>query len=345
MPELRRDPIIGYWTIISTERSKRPMEFSRTQIQQERPCPFCEGREDQTPPELFAIRGSGTGADRPGWKVRVTPSKQPLLAETAELDRFGDGLYDLMEGAGRHEIIIESPRHLIDFAEMEAEEIAGAVTAYLERFRAVGADERFRYALLFKNHGLISGPSNDVIRHVRSQLIAMPIVPKRILEELRSTSRHFERHERCVFCDILRQELTEGVRIVAQNGSFVALCPFASRAPFEIWVLPIHHQSDFSTLNAVQAGDFARILHECHARLAALLNDPPYNSILHTAPFRRSDTQRAFAEAEHAYHWYWQISPRLTQNAGFEWGTGIHINPTPPEDAALLLREASLALQ
>jgi UDPglucose--hexose-1-phosphate uridylyltransferase len=170
----------------------------------------------------------------------------------------------------------------------------------------------------------------------------MPVIPKRVKEELLSAKSYFERRGRCVFCDVLRQESSEGSRIVSQNKSFLAFCPFASRSPFETWILPKLHSADFGRLRDDQAPDFAALLKECLTRIRVLLNDPPYNFILHTAPYRHKKKREYWKTIEEDYHWYWQISPRLTHDAGFEWGTGIHINPTPPEDAAQLLRDIEL---
>ncbi len=343
MPELRRDPVVGYWTIISTERSRRPVEYHSSPVTEERSCPFCEGRESETPNEIYAVREPGTPPNGPGWRARAILSKMPILAEPDGSDRFGRGIYDLMEGVGKHEIIVESPRHRHSLDELEVSEIEAVIQVYAERLNELGKDPRFIYALLFKNHGLISGSARDVIRHTRSQLIAMPITPKRLKEELESARSYFERRERCVFCDILRQESQEAARVVSENKRFFAFCPFASRSPFEVWILPKMHCPDFGRLEAAAFADLALILKQCLFKIRALLQDPPYNMVLHTAPYRHSKKQGYWKTLEDDFHWYWQITPRLTRDAGFEWGTGIYINPTPPEDAALLLRETAYA--
>ncbi len=339
MPELRRDPVIGYWTIISTERSRRPMEFRSKRVTGEAACPFCEGNEREAPGEVWALRRTGTAPDSPGWDVRAIMSKQPILSLEREPERFGEGMYDLMEGTGRHEIIIENPKHCRDLDVMTIPEITHVIHAYVDRMNHIGHDDRFKYALLFKNHGLISGAAHAVVRHSRSQIIGMPITPKRVKEELLSAKNYFERRDRCVFCDILRQETSDGSRVVAQNEGFIAFCPFASRSPFEMWILPKHHCPDFGRLDPADFAAFGAILKQCLTKLRDLLSDPPYNFILHTAPYRHKKREVYWKTIEEDYHWYLHISPRLTHSAGFEWGTGIHINPTPPEDAAALLRE------
>lgn len=339
MPELRRDPVVGYWTIISTERGRRPLEF-RPKAQAENPhCPFDEGKESETPSEVYAIRREGSSPGHPGWQTRAILSKSPMLASQSAAQRYGEGLYDMMDAVGRHEIIVESPRHVASLDLLSREEIEKVIAVYVHRLNEFEKDPQFKYSLLFKNHGQLTGNPVDIIRHSRSQVIAMPIIPKRVKEELLATKNYFDRRERCVFCDIIRQETADGSRIVSQNESFFAFCPFASRAPFEIWILPKKHCADFGKLEPAHYGDFAALLKECLAKLRVLLEDPPYNFILHTAPYRHGKKSLYWKTLDEDYHWYLLISPRLTRPAGFEWGTGIYINPTPPEDAAQLLRE------
>lgn len=341
MPELRRDPVVGYWTIISTERSRRPVEYKPAGVPEEPECPFCEGREPKTTPEIYAVRKSGTPADGPGWEVRVVPSKTPMLGSEPDIARFGEGIYDLMNGVGRHEILIENPMHCHDLDEMTLPHLENVIAVYRERLNQMASDTRLKYALLFKNHGQMIR-SRQMIRHSRSQLIGMPIIPKRVKEELVAVKNYFDRRERCVFCDILRQESSEGLRMVYQNESFFAFCPFASRTPFEIWILPKKHSADFGRIDPSDFRPFAQALKSCLAKIRVLLGDPPFNFILHTAPYRHKKKEAYWKTIEEDYHWYLLISPRLTHLAGFEWGTGIHINPTAPEDAALLLRETEI---
>ena len=343
MPELRRDPVIGYWTIISTERSRRPVEIRPTVVPEERACSFCEGHESDTTREVYAIRKPGTAANGPGWDMRVILSKMPILSEEGSFDRFGQGLYDIMQGVGRHEILIETPKHRHDLDALEPAEIERVIQVYVRRMNELEKLEHAKYGLLFKNHGLVSGSAKDILRHSRSQLIGLPILPKRVKEELIGAQGYFERRDRCVYCDILKQEASEGLRIVAQNDSFMAFCPFASLAPFETWIFPKKHRADFGRIDTAEIPDLALILKQCLLRLRVLLNDPPFNMVLHTAPFRRQGKNHSWKTLEEDTHWYFHIEPRLTHSAGFEWGTGIHINPTPPEDAALLLRETSIA--
>lgn len=345
MPELRRDPVVGYWTIISTERARRPVDIRPKDADENRFCPFCEGKENHTTPEIFAVRNPGSAANGPGWQVRVIESKIPILSPSKEFERFGQGIYDLMQGVGKHEIVVESPHHHHSLDELPQLHLEKVIQTYVSRMNELQKDERLEFALLFKNHGLISGSAGDIIRHTRSQFIATPVTPKRVKEELTCARNYFERKERCVFCDILKQESDEKVRYVAENANFFAFCPFASRSPFEMWILPKKHRADFGKTDPATFSDFASVIQECLLRLRMLLNDPPYNLIMHTAPFRHRKKEGYWKTIEEDYHWYLQIAPRLSHEAGFEWGSGIYINPTPPEDAALLLREASIEVR
>lgn len=343
MPELRKDPIIGRWVIISVERAKRPNDFKVSQAEDEEAdtCPFCEGHEDQTPPEIIAVRKPGLAKDKPGWEVRVVPSISPKFTIHGGLDRRGVGMYDVMNPIGAHEIILESPKHFTDISQLPEEKIELVINTSVERIRDLEKDPRFKYCLLFKNHGLKAGGSKAT-KHVRSQIIATPVTPTRVKEELRGSLFYYKFKERCIFCDLIRQELETGVRIVMDTKNMVAIAPFASRFPFEIWILPKNHCSDFINIQKEEAKDLAIVLKTILAKLSKILNDPPYNYMLHTAPFRRTDRAGYWHTIMDDYHWHIEFTPRITQVAGFEWGSGFYINPTPPEDAAKYLRETEV---
>jgi UDPglucose--hexose-1-phosphate uridylyltransferase len=330
MPELRKDPIHGRWVIISTERSRRPSDFAP----EERRivggfCPLCEGNEDRTPPEIIAFRDNGTPPDSPGWTLRVVPNKFPALRIEGELSREGDGIYDKMNGIGAHEVVIESPQHEQTLATLPLKDVKNVLLAYRERIIDLRRDQRLRYVLVFKNHGVSAGAS---LEHSHSQIIALPIVPRRVVEEIQGAKTYFSYKDRCVFCDIIRQELQQKQRIITENKSFLSIAPFASRFPFETWILPKTHHSSFEAMELSQYEPAAQILSDTLQRLSHVLTDPPYNYVIHTSSFSGVD-------GEH-YHWHFEIMPKLTKVAGFEWGTGFYINPTPPEEAACYMREA-----
>ena len=205
------------------------------------------------------------------------------------------------------------------------------LTAYRDRIVSLSEDPRFKYVLIFKNQGRSAGAS---LEHSHSQLIGLPIVPELVQEELSGGKFYYNYKERCVFCDMIRQELQQQVRVVLQNQEFLAICPFAPRSPFEIWILPKHHYSSYVDLGEGSFPRLAELFSETLKRLEAALGKVPYNFILHTSPIRESQLSY--------YHWHFEIVPKLTLIAGFEWGSGFYINPTPPEDAAKYLRELTL---
>ena len=340
MPQLRKDPIIGRWVIIATERAKRPGDFGITPQKDEsaKECPFCEGREHNTPKEIYAIRKHNTQPNTSGWDVRVVPSVSPILKiEGNVMNRHGVGVYDVVDGIGAHEIIIESPQHIANISELGVEHINKIINTYIARIKDLGNDKRLKYVLVFKNFGLEAGGGD--INHTRSQIIATPINPKRVKEELVGARRYFEFKERCIFCDMIKQELKDGIRVVAEIDGFVVLSPFASRFPFEVWILPKRHSCDFYHIQEDEIKKLANVLKTVLSKLSKALNDPPYNYVIHTAPFRNITKTGYWRSIDQDYHWHIEITPRLTHVAGFEWGTGFYINPTPPEDAAKFLRE------
>jgi UDPglucose--hexose-1-phosphate uridylyltransferase len=332
MSELRKDPVIGRWVIISTERGRRPSDFEITsETSKGGFCPFCTGHEYTTPHEIYAVRKPGSPPDSPDWSLRVVPNKFPALQIEGKLHRRPDGIYDKMNGIGAHEVIIETPLHDLALADMDIQKVQSIFIAYKERILDLQKDQRFGYAMIFKNHGRAAGAT---LLHTHSQLIAMPIIPKRVSEELRGAKSYFNNKERCVFCDILEQELEDPVRVIDQNDEFVAIAPYAPRFPFETWILPKRHQAFFERTSDNHFIELAKVLSSFLKRMNVVLESPPYNYLIHNSPF-------AYKEVE-TYHWHLEIMPKSTRVAGFEWGTGFYINPTPPEEAAKFLREVEI---
>jgi UDPglucose--hexose-1-phosphate uridylyltransferase len=330
MPELRKDAITGRWVIISTDRRKRPNDFRlepATVIGGEH-CPFCPGREAMTPPEVLAFR-NGSAPNTPGWDLRVVPNKFPALQVEGNLDREGEGLFDRMNGIGAHEVIIETSDHRKMLSTMTEPEIERVLWAYRERVLDLKRDIRFRYILVFKNHG---APAGATLEHSHSQLIALPIVPDYVKDEIEGARRHHASKERCVFCDIIRQETSAGRRVIHENADVVALAPYAPRFPFETWLLPKSHGARFEEAPRQHYESLARMLKWVLVRMDKALESPPYNMIVHSLPFSEQATE--------FYHWHIELIPKLTRTAGFEWGTGFYINPTSPEEAAQVLRAA-----
>ena len=294
-------------------------------------CPFCSSNETSTPPEVYAIRENGSGPNSPGWSLRVVPNKFPALKVEGDLNREGVGIFDKMNGIGAHEVIIETPDHMLDLVDLGNSDFDNVIRAYRDRILELRNDSRFKYILVFKNHGEAAGAS---LEHSHSQLIATPILPKRVMEELSGAKQYFDYKERCIYCDIIRQEINEDIRIVAKNDSFIAIEPFASRFPFETWVLPSFHESAFEKIRGDTISQLVSVLRETLKRLSRALNNPPYNLMIHTSPLDNS--------YQNEYHWHIEIIPKLVRVAGFEWGTGFYINPTTPEDAAKFLNEVEI---
>lgn len=334
MPELRRDPIIGRWVIIAKERGKRPSDFViEKEISKGGFCPLCSGNEHFTPPEVLAYGRPQYAPNTPGWSLRVVPNKFPALVIEGELDKRGEGIYDKMNGIGAHEVIIETPNHNETITDMSHDQLIQVFWAYRDRMADLSKDPRFRYIIVFKNFGRAAGAS---LEHSHSQLIALPIVPHRIQEEITGCLKYFDYKDRCVFCDIIRQERSQNIRIVCENEEFITISPFAPRSPFEMWILPKKHQSSYLATDDSLFHPLTDLFLETMKRLNKAIPRVPYNYVLHTAPL-----QNQFLEH---YHWHIEIMPKLTMVAGFEWGSGFYINPTPPEEAARFLREIEIGL-
>ncbi len=339
MSELRKDPIVGRWVIISTQRGGRPTDFIQGKRVKpprlERFCPFCEGNEDKTPQEIYALRRPDTRPNSPGWQVRVVANKFPALRTEGDLGRREVGMFDMMNGIGAHEVIIESPEHVKTLTDFDLPHLKKVLSVYKERSLDLKKNQRLKYILLFKNYGQDAGAS---LEHSHSQLIATSVTPKRIKEELQGANWYFNYQQRCIFCDIINQEMDSGVRVIEVSGDFVAIAPFAARFPFEVWILPRRHCLDFDRSSNEELMGLGRVLRSILRRLSQVLNNPSYNFVFHVAPIRLPETGH-WQTIDKDYHWHIEIMPRIVEAGGFEWGTGFYINPTPPEEAATSLRE------
>lgn len=330
MSELRRDPIVGRWVIIKTggeafapgqyeEQDNTPHQVTTS--------PFAYGREQFTPPEVDVIRPGNTRPNSPGWQVRVVSNKFPALKIEGTLDRRGVGMYDMSNGVGAHEVIIETPDPVKQMADFTPEEIQGVIRMYQSRCINLAKDRRFKYIMVFKNFGVSAGTSLD---HAHSQVIALPMVPKIVQEKLEGSRAYFAYRGRSVYQDILQQEYADAKRIVAQNEHFILFCPVVPRYSFECWILPKKSDSRFVELSGDEQYHLARILKEGLWRLKKCLGNPAYNFYLHISPVNY--------EYEESFLWHIEIVPQLTRVAGFEWATGMYVVYTPPEEAAGHLR-------
>ncbi len=304
------------------------------------PCPFCAGHEALTPPEIVAWGRPSKAPDQSGWKVRVVPNARPMLRIEDPLERHAERMYDWASGTGAHEIVIESPEHRASLAELSREQVALALTAWAERVRDLKQDPRIRAIFVFKNQGLLAGAG--VPDHVHSQVIGLPVTPKALKEILDGARAHYRLKERCVFCDVIRDQLEHGERLIHATERFVALAPWASRHPYECWILPREHGADFETTTPEDLADLAGLLIRLLGRLEEVLPEPAYNLFLYSGPNR--DRRRGYWNTLAAdFHWHIQVLPRLVQVAGFEVGSGFYANPVLPEEAAKMLGTAPQA--
>ena len=336
MPELRQDKATREWIIIATERARRPHDFrvkrSRVDLTlSEGSCPLCPGNEAMTPPEVMAYR-HGSQANGPGWWVRVTPNKYPALIPEGSIERKAEEeFFRKMDGVGRHEIVVESPRHDLCIPLMDDWQVEEVLWAYRERFLVLQGEPRISLIILFKNHGLGAGTS---LQHPHSQIIATSVIPLNVRNKLYEADRYHDEHGRCVYCDMLNEELRDGKRIIVENDAFVVYHPFASRSPFETWIVPKTHEACFALISPNDCKQLACTLKTTWGKLHLALNDPDLNFVVHT--------RRSAHEVSESYHWHLQIIPRLTNQAGFELGSGMYINTALPEETAAFLSSVQI---
>jgi UDPglucose--hexose-1-phosphate uridylyltransferase len=338
--ELRKDPISGRWIIIAPERRQRPDEYACPRPENEASsatgCPFCPGNEAETPPEVFSRRDPETKADQPGWRVRVVPNKFPALKRGSTAATRTTGLFTAMDGVGAHEVIIDSPAHDKELADLEPSRIHDVFRTYRDRIIHIGSETSCRYVQLFKNKGWEAGAT---LRHPHTQVVGLPVIPKRVSEDIAAAERHFHETGSCLACRWAREEREARERFLEANDHFLAFHPFASRFPFEIRIQPLRHAALFYETQDDELAALATVVKSLLTSLKIVLNDPPYNFVLHQAPNPEAAAQGRTAESVRAFHWFFEIIPVLTRVAGFEWGTDSFINPMPPEEAARLMRE------
>jgi UDPglucose--hexose-1-phosphate uridylyltransferase len=324
--------------IYAEERSRRPTDYAPPASSNERrleDCPFCEGNESETPPELFALRDKGSRPDGPGWSLRVFPNKFSALRPEGELNPTRRGLYRQMNGIGRHELILESPAHSAHLGEYSLGKLATILRVYRDRIASIYEDSRIRYVQIFRNWGAQAGAS---LEHPHTQLIALPNVPRLIEDELTRSREYFEKTGRCLLCDVLDQEKREGERVLFENEDFLTFAPFFGWAPFETWILPKRHDHDFSRLSEYDLKALAEAVRPGSWAIEQALGRPPFNLNLHTAP-KTADDRETPAPVDRFYHWRIELAPRITVLAGLEWATGDHINTKLPERAAATMRD------
>ncbi len=338
MPEYRQDPLSLRWVIVGSDRAARPQEFvERTDRRSDFGCPFCAGNEEQTPVAVQMYPATNGRAKSVPWQVRVVPNKYPALttdadnefagAETSRPNQNGS-LHRQRSGFGQHEVIIESPEHIISLTELSPTNQTLVWQAYQDRLRALRQDGRFTYVQIFKNVGAAAGAS---LEHTHSQVVALPWTPDDVQKEVDRFAQHRIKTGKSLLTQIIDEELASGERIIAQSPRFVAFCPWASRFPYQVCIAPRQQSPSIEHLEAGELGELATIVGKMIGRIERTLVAPAYNLILHTEPFD--------IDSHDHYHWHIEIFPRLTKAAGFEWSTGCWLNPHLPEAAAAALRD------
>lgn len=339
--ELRRDPVSGRWVIVENRKIDIDALISRSQLQHAAnsadACEYCEHHEYETPSEIYAIRRMGGLANEANWSVRVVPEVYPLLQIHGELNNRGLGLYDLMDGIGAREIIVETPRHGEFFQHFSVQQFEDVFAVYKSRILDLKLDTRFRYVLLHKLHGDFDDSKSN---HSFSHLLASPITPFRVKAELMNAEMHFANKERCLFCDIIHQEQSMEARVVLENQAFIVLSPSASQRPFQVVILPKRHEAFFEWNNELH--DLASLFHDLWKRFSTVLGDFRYALSLHSGPNIAAGKRKNYWKTlERDFHWHIELTPNLTDTKNFDRDSGFEINPVPPELATSLLRKTN----
>jgi UDPglucose--hexose-1-phosphate uridylyltransferase len=331
MSEIRQDPTTKEWVIIAPERAKRPQHMPRTIPADELPnwdksCPFCPGNETQTPDEVMRIPAASKDAK---WDVRVVPNQFAALNMEGSPLRTEEGhLFRKMDGIGIHEVIIESPSHNIPMALMPYEQVEKILIAYQQRYNILKRNRQLKYITIFKNHGWASGTS---LIHPHSQMAATPIAATYYRRKFDVAVDYYDDTGKCLYCDLINEELKKGDRIVVDAPDFIVLHPYASRVAYESWIIPKNHCATFGLFPSTKLGALSRVLKNILFYLYRGIDNPAFNFMF--------DTSTTEDEEDPYYHWHIRIVPRLTTIAGFEMGSGMYINTSVPEDTAQILRE------
>lgn len=338
MIELRKDIVSGRWVITGTKNADEFLSSLKPEEKDVRKCPFCTGNEHLTRAEIYVLREHQTPPNTPGWSIRVIPAITGFLRIEGDLNRRGAGMYDATDNIGAHEIIVESAEHIKNISDLPTEQIRRILRLYQERIIDLEKDKRLKYCLIFKNQ---RPKSAYRVGHTHSQLVGLAATPKAIKDELINSRQYFGYKERCLFCDILRQEKLDKKRIVEENDDYLAFVPYAPRFAFETWIISKTHNPDFSKERESSLPNLAQILKNSLQRIVKLLNDPALTYAFHTIPYLRT-RPGYWNTVEKDYHWHLEICPQVTEVSGFEWGSGFQVQPLIPESCAQLLREVTI---
>lgn len=333
MSELRRDLVKNNWVSVAEHRALKPNDFPIAKKALDLSvtggfCPFCEGHEQFTPPEIIAHR-KDSEPNTQGWQVRAIPNKFSAFELEGELEETRLGVFSRYNGLGKHEVIIETPEHNIDFHQLSVERMEIIIKIFRDRYNDLASDQRIKYIQIYKNRGIFAGAS---LEHSHSQIVALPFVPA----ENQGVIDYFNKNHRCLLCDIIAQERNDE-RLVAESEDFLLLCPYAPRFPYETWIVSKNHSEHFGGITDSEVYDLARILKKFSNIMIENLSDPSYNLVINTAPVN--------VDYQPGYHWYIELTPRLLVNAAVEIASGVYINPVAPELAAAMLREKMSAAE
>lgn len=350
--EIRINPIVPTESVlIATTRGMRPKKDEEKVVRDPRDfvetCPFCHGNEDKTPSTIKAY------PDEKGWEIRIVPNLYPVLGDDQQQSNLALGLQQVIDGYGRHEVVIDHPNHGMVLHEMGREHLTNLFSVYQQRMEELyKSDSRLKYVLIFKNFGAAAGAS---IPHTHSQIIATPVVPENVQNEVYHSRQYHQKFNHCVFCSLIdealtyeatiydrdsgavRRKINVGQYVIERGEHFIAIKPFASRFEWEIHILPLRHQSDFLQTSREQLSDFSRVLKRTMARLDQVIGGVQYNYFLHSKPHGDD-----YLDCDSSYHWHLEICPRTSIPSGFELGSGLFVSTVSPEEAAERLRAVNL---
>ncbi|MBI5211770.1 MAG: DUF4931 domain-containing protein [Nitrospirae bacterium] len=330
MPELRLNLITREWVIIAKEKKKNAADFINAKERKKHPevvqtCPFCPGNESKTPDEIYRIK------DEKGWIIRVVPNKFSVLSKDGDRSRINTELKKTVNGVGIHEVVIETPFHNLTIATMPADHLKEVIQTYKERFIEAYKDTRVENVIIFKNDGSNAGTP---IEHSIAHIVGIPITPRRVRNRIENAMKFFDDTGDCLMCKTVIDELSERARILFDTEHFISFIPYAALSPFHTWIFPKRHSGSFADIRSEEIWDLALNLKLTTSSLFYGLENPDYNYVI-----RSGSPSHANSEF---IHWYISIVPRVATVSGFELGTGIYINPLPPEAAADFLRNVRI---
>lgn len=331
MSEIRRNLVKNNWVAVAADRALKPNDFPiakkgiDTSGEAVGFCPFCQGNEKFTPPEITAWRTDELKTNGTGWLIRTIPNKFSAFSLEGELEEKQDGIYRCYNGLGQHEVMVETPDHGVEFHEFDLERIEKIISMLKERYNSLAENLRIKYIQIYKNRGMFGGAS---LEHSHSQIVGLPFDP----QENQGLPQYYQEKGRCLLCEILKQEQDRKVRVIYEGECFIILSPFAPRFAYESWIVPKRHAEHFGQLNPVEEKELAVITKKFTLAMLKCLNNPSYNFVINTAPVN--------VPYEPGYHWYMEITPRLLVASGVEIATGVYMNPVSPELAAQMLKES-----